>query len=652
MKTKSIQLNLEIVVKVLVLLLVLFGAAYLVMGKDWMMNTEAYKTANRLAEAFITVAKNYEKYDYFNRFGGNQKVCKIPLDTSEPCGVEVNLPQELHVLSKDALPAFGDPRYIIYWDSYDNVESSFWSGWFYVDVFLLLLPEEKIVGVAGKVVGVGGKIITTAGKIALEGSLGAGLKLLSRSIRFTTKVGKDSFSKGMEIILKNEEGESMLANAFKKLKEGFKKLAKSGEKEAETLEKRTELMETVAKDTENVFTKLGFLKNLRARIIEGKDSLRGISLMEKLSRIKGRTAEFLKTLVANGKIRFCAPVGVIAALTLEEMKKQNIIQEKDGIYYYKGQPIEQELLWVAFFTAEKDNIYTYVYNPIKKSLTKVKLFKVKPEIEKSAVFRIVWDDNVQDWKSVPVGSTKEVMENPELRVKTLGNCFIAGAVTFVTTDFIHTMEAKYEVHKREGEICKDAVCLKGTTMYPRAVKKDELNRAMENGKICGIKIMNANKYGGKVIPGNFWSIIPPQLKDFLKNNGIKVGYDPSVHEFYLASPCYAFAQVWVASCDDPKKKCEDEHLCSNWKEKPCADDTNCCRRCIWVSLQKGIGLRFQELSDFNYCFPAPEARLMSFIVQQPWPYTGYWWEFCNIFSFSNPATAIYCTLKKGWENTI
>lgn len=652
LKVKAIQLNLEIVVKVLVLLLVLFGAAYLVMGKDWKLNAEASKTTNRLVEAFVTVAKNYEKYDYFNRFGGGNKVCKVPLNSTEPCGVEIDLPQELHILTLNALPAFGDPKYIVYWDSYDNVESGFWSGWVYLDVFLLLLPEEKIAEFGGKIAEISGKIIETAGKAALEGSLGEGLRLLGRSVKFVLEKTKDAFSKGIEIVLKDENGESRFTKSFEKLKEGLRKLVKSGEKDAEPLEKNAELMESVTKNTETMLSKAGFLKNLRATIITKTDSLKGLSLMEKLSGIKGGTIEFFKTLVDNGKIRFCAPAGVIAALTLDEMKKEGIIKEKNGNYYYKGQPIEQELLWTVFFTAKKDTIYTYVYNAKKKLLQKLKIFEEKPEPEESLLFILTWNKEKDEWESDFLGTVKEVMENPKLRVKTLGNCFVAGSITFLTTYFIHKMEAKYEIYEKEKEICKNAICLKGTEMYPRAVKKDELKYAMENGKICGIKMMNANKYGGKAIPGNLWSIMPPQFKDFLKTHGVKVGYDPSVHEFYLASPCYAFAQIWVASCDDPKKKCEDSELCTKWKETPCADDAHCCRRCIWVSLQKGIGLPFEDLSDFNYCFPAPEARFISFLLQQPWPYTGYWANICNGVQKFSPILSWYCPFKKMWDNSV
>lgn len=646
MKWKSLSLNLEIAVRIIIFALVLLGVLIVISGSEFQMNNEAKKTQQRLVDAFIEVAEKYaegEKYTYEKRYSGGEEPCTIPYTSKKPCGVPVVLPQELTIISTEALPALGDPKYIIYWDSYDFVESEAWSGWFWFDVITTVIPAGKIakgVEIAGKATGKAAKFIVKYGSgvgPVADAAAKVG-KSLVKFGSFIKKAGEKAgkrIMKGTKWVVKEEDSEKGLAEAAKEVKDNLDELySKTIDEEVKEAKNSWEVAENKLKDIKTMLQNFGLSGEYSITIADEYVSSKGVNFLKKMAKLPGDKARILNSLIKNNKLRFCAPAGAFGALVFEELKKKGIITQENEEYYYEGQPIEQEILWTALLRYSGGKLYSKV---LKK--TGENTYELAGEVEimdmsdadpeKWKIYEGFVDEN-GEIKSKKLGTLKELEDNPKFKFTTLKTCAVAAGVTFFAVDFVHTMEAKYETVKGEAEKCRNTICLKGTAMLPRTYRKEEFQKAMENAKICGIRIMNVKE------------------NDLTRKEDLTNIVD--THEFYLASPCFAYAQIWVAKCDNPEEDCKDNELCMDWNKRDdgCHDDSdnNCCRRCIWVALQKGIGLKFQESSAHNYCAWSAIARFISkggeemgegvaggvggavgsaFGFTMPWPWAGYWW---------------------------
>ncbi|WP_457555321.1 hypothetical protein [Candidatus Pyrohabitans sp.] len=69
------------------------------------------------------------------------------------------------------------------------------------------------------------------------------------------------------------------------------------------------------------------------------------------------------------------------------------------------------------------------------------------------------------------------------------------------------------------------------------------------------------------------------------------GKEKTIWNFYLASPCFAKARLWIADCNNYVRDCS------------LSDAKNgACNRCLFVSLEKAYGLKYQALAaGHNYC---------------------------------------------------
>ncbi len=74
-------------------------------------------------------------------------------------------------------------------------------------------------------------------------------------------------------------------------------------------------------------------------------------------------------------------------------------------------------------------------------------------------------------------------------------------------------------------------------------------------------------------------------------SGSVFGNIETFRDFYLASPCFAKARLWIADCDNYAKECT------------LSDAKNgACERCLFVSLERAYGLKYQALAaGHNYC---------------------------------------------------
>ncbi|HIQ49719.1 MAG TPA: hypothetical protein EYH56_00830 [Nanoarchaeota archaeon] len=629
---KALSLNLEFLVRIIVFALVVFGLAYLLFGKDFLMKMEALNTQKRLVDAFIEVAKNYEEYNYSYRYGGKSNgdvvICEVPYLEKKPCGVPIILPQELNMISKEALPALGDPKYIIYWDRYENVESDAWSGWFYLDVALIFLggPISKgiIKGgkIAGKLIfkyGTGIKLATEAAKLLGRGTTKLGKAVIhftGGSIKIGGKKVKEPMVKdGKLYVIRAETGDDMLSA----LDEIAKGLEKGGDKEAA---KRIDKFKQSLKDYTEKAKKYFNVKNL-AFILPSKTNIKKAS-----TELKKRAPIFfqkLKILIENNQAWICSFSGAALGIAspeviIETLKNAGYITDEDAQYYYfnDGTEIAKEITqtaaWSLLLKKVTENGRTKIKtlllkkdpsSPTGYSIQEVDLMDITSKNMKDwIVYEIDYNPNTGKIEAKPLGKVKEILENEELKERTVKNCLYGVSVTFAPIFIAHTLEAKYETVKGEAEKCRNAICIKGPGMAPKTYKKKELMDALKNSKICGIKVMNANR----------------KLEFFYR--GFK---ETGMHNFYLASPCFAYAQFWIGDCEDPTKICDN--ICSKWYDETgeCKNEVDCCRQCIWVSLQEGKFMSFQENSAFNFCVRSSTARTADIAFQMPWPWAGYWW---------------------------
>ncbi len=635
----------EILLGVIILFLSIAFGALIVLGKDFQMNMKAEETHKKLVEAFIEVANNPDKYDYYSRYGGgkgeNAKKCNIPYTSKKPCGIAIVLPQELHTLSKDALPALGDPKYIIYWDSYDNVESAAWSGWFWVDAILIVLPAEKVLATGLKAgskatkylvkyglgFGTGGAAKTVAEK------LGKGVVKLGRNIRLLKEGEEEIAEEGFEYVIKNIENSD--DDVVKALEEIGGVITQEDVESGKAMEKVKDYLKQKADDA---YVLYGSTSKVSVIIVAKENFLKGSRILEKT--IGREETSRIKAFIESNKAWICSVSGATLGMELpriiDALKENGYIESEDAeYYYYKGgieipKEIANAALWSLLLRKVTENGKTKIKSlvfktdpnsPVGYIIEEVDLLDVTSKTPEDWIrYEITYDPNTKQFSSKKLGKVKEILENDDLKLRTAGDCFYGAALTFAPIFAIHSMEAKYETVKGEAEKCKNAVCFKGSTIAPKTYKKDELMKVMKDSKVCGVKIANVK---GETLEYPAFS----GKKTLTLPGGEKISYDSDVHEFYLVSPCFAYAQIWVAKCDDPRESCPDTELCSDWYNNgKCEDENNCCRRCIWVSLQKGKNLPFQENSAFNYCALSASARTVSYGVQMPWPWAGYWKE--------------------------
>ncbi len=673
MKMKGIKLQMEFLVKIVVFALFVLVLSFVVFGDELRMNMEAQKTQERLAEAFIDVAGAYrqgEVYDYYHRYGGKRGgaefLCEIPLDSACPCkdengrcsqGIAVVLPQELHKLSTDVIPAMGDPKYVIYWDSYDFVESSPWSSWFWFDAILWFAggPISKGVGkgfqVAFKVGTKAARFLTFGGMAARLGGgalktafteLGTSLVKLSKLFigksgkiskvyekiaevggkaveeKFVElgekQLGKDS----LEIVAKGvveeitREGEKKLVeksslpeveNVIQQLDE-IAKTSPDGKlaEEAKNAKEAYETLKSQLEEAGKIAESFGLEGKVSARIAVKKQALQALKELEEKGALSEEVAKKLRALVKREELSLCAPAGVTASYLLSSAVKDGLLSvDEEGNVYYKDQKLARDYAELALLHQVGNMIKTRALSKDatgKIVLTEVDLLDVAAKNpEDWVLYEITYENGKVSSK--PLGKIKELEADSRLRGKSVKNCFSTAAFAVGTGFLTHYFEAKYETVKGEKATCEKALCLKGKTISPKAVKKRELQKAFEEARIAGIKLAVVNEKGEIESPA---------------------GWEAN---FYLASPCFAYAQIWVAKCKDPKTTYESYEQCPICKpasgEEP-ADD--CC--CIWVALKQGFGMPFQEKSEFNYCAWSAKARTGEAVQTLPWPWVGYW----------------------------
>lgn len=309
----------------------------------------------------------------------------------------------------------------------------------------------------------------------------------------------------------------------------------------------------------------------------------------------------------------CAPAGALAGLVATELVNEGIITKSGGKYFYAGEEIEAEALWMFLLTFSNGILYAKIPSESKKfdDWDKIKIVEMEDKDFKKWVVYGVKESGGKP-SEVKLGTVEEILNGKVEETKAgrdLVACGLTAGVTFTGVSIVHILEAKDEIVGNEREKCRNTVCFKGKTHPPIAPdNKDKLMEAMNNNKICGIKIMNANETLGKT--------------------DCRGGPCKPTHEFYLVSPCFAYAQVWVGDCKYPDKICTDSKLCPDWKIDKCKSENACCRKCLWVSLMEAKGLDYQEDSAFNYCAlgATPRSKIIEYAASflASWPTADYW----------------------------
>jgi len=555
------------------------------------------------------------------------------------CGVKIALPDQINTFSKEALTMYGDPDYIIFWDDYNEaVEGEAWSGWFWVDVVLFVVPVEKVFAIAGKAavksapklakLFMGGEAKELAKAVAtLAKSVGkvkdATKSLMGRAYKFVIAAGeKDAPSsiKGWKMIMESlDEAEGVLSKeAIEQGKIDAKIFAEEYEKGVDALIEQNKKIEGKAVE---IAVRSGS-NEVAAEVID--------AVGKGLDPAKKNTLKFL--IMRSG---ICAPAGILASDIKTELIKTGVIKEEctkvDGeevcsYKLYGDLPVEKDMLFVGLWVVKGSKIYARVLQTVydKKSGKYVTKFverlyaELADEPEKTIIYDITKE------KPAPIGTVKEILANPRLRVKASVNCLFSAAFAFAYVDAIKALEAK-DYHYATYPKCYRKLCLK-------AGREPFYNETPEIDEIKDVKLVTMRD--GVVV----WSDVIPTVEVSIPCpvcDGGKIRFtpisNPFEHKLYLASPCFAFAQLWVASCSNPYEKCKDES----------------CEKCVWVALEKGYGMKYQGETSFNYCAYSPVARLQSTVLTSPWPHAGYWTTACDDpVMMANPFVSGLCQLCK------
>jgi hypothetical protein len=565
-------------------------------GQEWRMDMIAEKSYSRLVDALMEVAENPDTYTPSNHY---------PHEDDKP--VIINLPQKLS--TQDIwIPSSGDPRYIIYWDSYENVESEFWSQWFYLDVVLMFLPMEKIPATIGKIgVKVGGKLLIKASlggfSEVVKFSVGKFISMIRYAGKAMGKAGKKLSFRKEEVMWIDEAGKAwggtfgewtkLSKEDIRYLKQAFGddygKVIKALRDEGKDMGEFTKSLRNVLPDDVfkgKVVEKEFFDPATQSSVKVGKafefstikvpkDS--SYLIVDKLEKrgLPKEVAKNLRRLIRDKNMRFCMAGGAIGGYFLDAFANGASFDEIDDL----------GLVGVAGATLfyERDALYTLV--PMKggekikgKEFKKVKILgdlSLPPEQWK--VYEVIVKDGEVGSKYVGTVSEVEIKNIPKSNLK---NCIAGTAIMFALPEALERFDRLGETYKREKTLCSKAVCLKGKTLLPKASQAEKLRKALEANGIKEIRLKDGN------------------------------------HPFYLVSPCFARVELWVANCEKPEEQVE----CS---EEEILAET--CERCIFVDLKRESGLELQYLAQGkNYCAASNGMRMATYLVTPPWPNCGYW----------------------------
>ena len=259
------------------------------------------------------------------------------------------------------------------------------------------------------------------------------------------------------------------------------------------------------------------------------------------------------------------------------------------------------------------------------SVIKTKIVDVSPTKEKVAFREVTlleipkgMENNVMEWKvyiykagpkgglklkpdgklDYEVHTVKEVLENPKHAAGTKRLCAYGFAITFSTAFLSKYLDYRAEYLENEKKLCSGVICFKKHGIStPKVIKRDEMVKALTNANVREIRLVGIefNKIKGKrkgeEIEVDGFSHIVGDVDG--GNEG------DATSSFYIVSPCFAHAVVWIGSCSNYAEKCT------------CSESGTCrtpagreCERCMYISLVKEYGLKFQNLArGYNYCAP-------------------------------------------------
>ncbi len=631
LKNKGIEIPLNILISLVVIILILVPVIYMIEGKDFKFKTEAGHSYKNLIKAVETVAENPTKYTFESPYGEPREDGTYNTEDGKP--LVINLPDDVDAkgmnriaqIIRDSLTGAGDPKFLVYYNSYDSVDDWYWSSWMTILALINFIPIEKGVEFAGKLLkNIGGKEVFK-GLVEIGKKLGdkapvinkflkksvEDAKLLRKGEVVTEEIAKEEFDDIMEILEKeslSEEGEEAVENLIKpkrdlydEIENYYKSLREAdifkNPNDEKLLEEQARILGISKKDLQKLLEMqekdsikhmkldIALKKAPEYRIISKEENRKAIDLLTKLSRdtkatlcVAGGTVGGILGVYAYEKInerRYDTQhlfSDLTPFLTLMVGSGEKIIQTKKDKKTIKAVEIDTTGIVLG---KEKIKI-----NGVEKEVTVLK--RVEGDKLPLIYIPVGEEDNVEKWimniyefkdgKLVikEQKTIKEIMEDPKLATKVDANCGKMVAVSFAFATSLNLLDRKGEKLKNEEKVCKRRICIKKNDDVPKLLDIDQKDFDQKTQNVEAIKLV--------LVPYEEKSNLLRLIKE-------KEGKNKLVTDFYLASPCFAYGVIWAGDCNDMTKPVKEGE-----------------KFCIYVMLKKAYGLKYQQYArGKNYC---------------------------------------------------